>query len=55
VSTGNKVGKTEGARPVMSLPLEFPQDIDFEWYIREAIGLLYDCGRFKKAGTLPLF
>lgn len=51
VSSGNKVGKTDGARPVMDLPDEFPNDIDYQWYINEAVEMLYDCGRLKKAKT----
>lgn len=55
VTSGNKVGKTDGARPVMDLPTEFPDDIDYQWYINEATSMLYDCGRLKKATTAPLF
>lgn len=57
VGSGNKVGKTDGARPVMDLPSEFPDDIDYDRYINEAIEMLYDCGRLKKATTaaLPFF
>lgn len=54
VGSGNKVAKTDGARPVMDLPEEFPTDIDYEWYIEEATSMLYDCGRFKKAKTASL-
>lgn len=55
VSSGNKVGKTDGARPVMDLPPEFPDDINYEWYINDAVSMLYDCGRLKKAKTAELF
>jgi len=54
VSSGNKVGKTDGARPVMDLPTEFPDDINYDWYINEAVEMLYDCGRLKKAKTAAL-
>ncbi|AZF90033.1 DNA polymerase [Pseudomonas phage vB_PaeS_SCUT-S3] len=54
VSSGNKVGKTDGARPVMDLPTEFPDDINYDWYINEAVEMLYDCGRLKKAKTAEL-
>lgn len=54
VSSGNKVGKTDGARPVMDLPSEFPDDINYDWYINEAVEMLYDCGRLKKAKTAAL-
>lgn len=52
--SGNKVGKTDGAKPLMELPSEFPTDIDYEKYINEAIEMLHDCGRFKKAQTADL-
>lgn len=54
VTSGNKVGKTDGARPLMDLPTEFPDDINYDWYIEEAISMLYDCGRLKKATTAAL-
>lgn len=55
VGSGNKVGKTEGARPLMDLPDEFPNDINYDWYIKESIEMLYDCGALKKAETASLF
>lgn len=42
--TGNKVPKTEGARPLMELPDEFPSDVNFDAYVREAEAMLYDLG-----------
>jgi len=42
--THNKVPKSDGARPVMELPDEFPSDIDYGWYIREARSILQDIG-----------
>lgn len=55
VLSGNKVGKTDGARPLMDLPEEFPNDINYDWYIAEAKEMLYDCGRLVKAKTGTLF
>jgi len=52
--SGNKVGKTDGARPIMDLPDEFPNDVDYERYITEAVEMLYDCGYYKKATTQQL-
>lgn len=54
VLSGNKVGTTDGARPVMDLPGEFPEDIDYEWYVDEAIKMLHSCGRLQKAKTREL-
>jgi hypothetical protein len=55
VGSGNKVAKTDGAKPCMDLPEQFPEDLDFKWYIKEATKMLYDCGKFKKAKSLSLF
>ena len=42
--SGNKVPRSEGARPCMVLPKELPQDIDFGWYETEANNILSDLG-----------
>lgn len=41
---GYKVARTEGARPLMQLPETFPEDVDYEWYCAEALGMLGDIG-----------
>lgn len=33
-SNGNQVGRSEGAMPAMKLPESFPDNVDYEWYIR---------------------
>ena len=45
-STGNvpKVPKTDGCRPCMDLPPEFPSDIDYARYEEEAENILTDLG-----------
>lgn len=55
VLTGNKVPKSEGAKPCMILPAEFPDDIDYDRYINEANEMLYELGRFKKVAIGRLF
>ena len=55
VVSGNKVGKTDGARPLMDLPTDFPDDVNYDWYINEAVEMLYDCGGIRKAETASLF
>lgn len=42
--SGNKIARSEGAKPMMDLPAEFPADVDFDWYIREAEAMLEGCG-----------
>lgn len=37
---GNKVPRSEGSKPCMDLPKEMPDDIDYDWYIRETESLL---------------
>lgn len=55
VLSGNKVGKTDGARPLMDLPTNFPDDIDYDRYIYEAIEMLHDCGCLQSAESMSLF
>lgn len=43
-STGNNVAKSDGAMPIMTLPDEFPNDVDYAWYVREATALLAEIG-----------
>jgi len=53
--SGNKVAKSDGGKPVMDLPDEFPADINYDWYMHEATKMLYDCGYLRRAKTLALF
>lgn len=41
-TTGNKVPNTDYCRPLMELPTSLPSDIDFDYYIAEANGILKD-------------
>ena len=41
---GYKVPKSEGAKPLMDLPNQFPDDINYDWYFGEAQSLLTDLG-----------
>lgn len=41
---GGLVARTEGCAPLMELPDNMPDDIDCEWYVREAQSLLTDIG-----------
>ena len=51
-STGNrpKVSKTDGCRPLMTLPSDFavPEDLDYERYIAEAESILKDIGYYNR-------
>lgn len=41
-SNGNTVGNSYGSKPCMTLPDVFPDDIDYEWYIRKCNEILID-------------
>lgn len=41
---GYTVPRSEGAKPLMDLPDQFPDDIDLDWYIREAREMLVSIG-----------
>jgi len=43
-NNGNKVARSDGARPLMELPESLPSDIDYPWYIAEAKDILADVG-----------
>lgn len=43
-TNGNWVGSSYGARPCMTLPDAFPDDIDYAWYIAKARAILNDVG-----------
>lgn len=43
-TNGNKVPKTDGARACMVLPDSLPEDLDFEWYRKEAIKIATNVG-----------
>jgi hypothetical protein len=44
-TSGNKVPKSDGGVPLMSIPDELPDDIDYEHYINESYRILKDIGR----------
>lgn len=43
-SNGNTVPRSDGAQPLMQLPAKLPTDIDYHWYVREAISVLVGMG-----------
>ncbi len=42
--THNKVPKTDGSKPLMELPDEFPADVNYDWYVAEAKSVLGNIG-----------
>lgn len=57
-SNGNKVPKTEGAKACMTLldKIKHPEDLDYEWYIKEAIkiAVAVGCSDYLTAEQLQL-
>jgi hypothetical protein len=43
-TNSNDVPRSEGGKPVMNLPDEFPDDINYAWYIAECREILMDLG-----------
>jgi hypothetical protein len=43
---GNRVPRSEGAKPCLDLPETFPNDIDYDWYIEETTSILRDVGYY---------
>lgn len=41
---GKKVPRSDDSKPIMELPDELPNDIDYDWYIKEAYSMLDDMG-----------
>lgn len=42
--SGNKVPRSDGARPLMDLPSDMPADVDYAWYELEASEMLQEIG-----------
>lgn len=55
VLSGNKVPKSDGAKPLMNLPEQFPADLDRDYYVNEAVQILYDVGVYEKPKVGKLF
>lgn len=41
---GNKVPRSDNAKPLMDLPKEFPTDVNYDWYIQESLSILKAIG-----------
>ena len=51
---GNKVPRTDNAKPLMDLPALLPEDIDYAWYEQEAYSMLADlaCPGFESVQVI---
>lgn len=55
VAHNSKVADSDGAKPCLDLPLDFPSDIDYNWYVKHTIDILYDIGYYKKEKQIEFF
>jgi hypothetical protein len=46
--SGNKVARSDNAKPLMDLPEAFPTDINYDWYIEETYKILQNIGHTPK-------
>lgn len=44
--SGNKVPRSDGAKPMMDIPTVFPNDVDYNWYIEETNKILKQIGYY---------
>lgn len=55
VATNGKVADSDGAKPCLDLPETFPDDIDYDWYIRTTKGILEDIGYLARPKQISFF
>jgi hypothetical protein len=55
IISNNTVPDSEGAKPCMDLPTEFPTDVDYNRYVKKTLTLLEDCGYLKRQEQLKFF
>ena len=46
ISSGNTVPNSDGAKPLMDLPDQFPTDVDYGRYVRETENMLQSVGYY---------
>lgn len=55
VAHNSKVADSDGAKPCMDLPKEFPDDIDYDWYVRKCKTILEEIGYNPKPKQISFF
>lgn len=55
IASGNKVPNSEGAKPCLELPDEFPIDVNYGYYVDRANSMLEDLGYTNRARQASLF
>jgi hypothetical protein len=55
VASGNKVANSDGAYPVMDLPNEIPENLDYDRYVELTNSILYDIGYLSRPKQINFF
>ena len=55
VGSGNKVPTSEGGTPIMDMPGNFPNDVNFNWYINKTTEILTEIGCIAERKSASLF
>ena len=55
VQANNTVAGSEGAKPCLDLPESFPEDVNYEWYIKYAREILEDIGYLSRPKQIEFF
>jgi hypothetical protein len=55
VQANNKVADSDGAKPCLDMPDSFPDDIDYQWYIKHTKEILEDIGFTPKLKQIEFF
>lgn len=55
VAHNSKVADSDGAKPAMDLPIDFPTDIDYQWYINRSREILEEIGYLPKPKQISFF
>lgn len=55
INSGNKVPDSDGAKPCMDMPETFPEDIDYERYIKKSVDMLYYMGYYRRQEQIKFF
>lgn len=55
VAHNSKVADSDGAKPVMDLPVDFPSDVDYQWYINRTKEILEEIGYSPKPKQISFF
>lgn len=55
IQSGNKVPDSEGGKPCQDLPLEFPTDINYDWYVKRTTEMLFDMSYYQRPKQMTFF